>query len=156
MMEAHDARLQAELLLAHALEVSRATMLARLSENISPDAAARYAVTSRGAYRHSRWRTSWGIRNFWARFCCRSASADSAPRNRNTCQLALERARKIALPAIVDVGTGSGALALTLAYHLPNARVVAIDQSRDALDVARLNAKRLNLESRIEFFKVIC
>ncbi len=72
-------------------------------------------------------------------------------------QLALERAREIASPAIVDVGTGSGALALTLAYHLPDARVFAIDQSRDALDLAQLNARRLNLDSRIRVScKAIC
>jgi release factor glutamine methyltransferase len=66
-------------------------------------------------------------------------------------QLALERARKIASPVIVDVGTGSGAIGLSLAKNLPQARVVAVDQSHDALDVARLNAKRLGLESQVEF-----
>lgn len=51
---------------------------------------------------------------------------------------------------IVDVGTGSGAIALALATHLPRARVTAVDISRDALDVAALNALRLGVADRVE------
>lgn len=47
---------------------------------------------------------------------------------------------------ILDAATGSGALALSLAYYIPGAQVVGIDISPGALEVARLNAKRLNLE----------
>ncbi|MFI5177239.1 MAG: peptide chain release factor N(5)-glutamine methyltransferase [Vicinamibacterales bacterium] len=59
---------------------------------------------------------------------------------------AADRAR----PVIVDVGTGSGCLAVTLALERPAARVVATDISDAALDVARDNARRLGAE-RIEF-----
>jgi len=52
---------------------------------------------------------------------------------------------------IVDVGTGSGAIALALARELPAARIHATDISPDALEVARANAARLELTSRIEF-----
>lgn len=47
---------------------------------------------------------------------------------------------------IVDVATGSGALALSLAHYIPQARVVGIDISPGALEVARLNAERLKLK----------
>jgi release factor glutamine methyltransferase len=49
-------------------------------------------------------------------------------------------------PRILDVGTGSGAIALALADEHAGARVTAIDSSRDALDLARYNARRLGLE----------
>ncbi len=54
---------------------------------------------------------------------------------------------------IVDVGTGSGAIALALASELPAAEIHATDISSDALDIARANAARLELASRIEFHR---
>src|SRR5690606_9513411 len=53
--------------------------------------------------------------------------------------------------AVLDIGTGSGAIALSLAAEGGYERVVASDVSPDALDVARTNAERLGLADRIEF-----
>ncbi len=53
------------------------------------------------------------------------------------------------LGEIVDVGTGSGALAITLARELPAARLLAVDSSADALAVARLNARHLGVADRV-------
>ncbi|HSO76193.1 MAG TPA: peptide chain release factor N(5)-glutamine methyltransferase [Blastocatellia bacterium] len=54
-------------------------------------------------------------------------------------------------PLIVDIGTGSGCIAITLAVHLPQARLIATDISRAALEVARANAERHGVGSRIQF-----
>jgi release factor glutamine methyltransferase len=51
---------------------------------------------------------------------------------------------------IADVGTGSGCLAVALARERPASRIVATDISNDALEVARLNARRLGVASRVE------
>ena len=53
---------------------------------------------------------------------------------------------------VVDIGTGSGAVALAVATHANNARVLATDASEDALEVARRNAGILGLTDRVEFF----
>jgi release factor glutamine methyltransferase len=52
---------------------------------------------------------------------------------------------------VVDVGTGSGAIALTLAAAWPNARVTAVDISDEPLALARANAQRLGLQDRVAF-----
>jgi len=151
-MTDHDARLQAELLLAHALETTRARVLARLNEPLAPDVAARYAANVARRAQDEPLAYILGHQEF----CGLDFIVDRRvliPRHETEtlAQIALERARQKTSPMIVDVGTGSGALALTLAHHLPDARVIAADISRDALAVARQNARRLNLESRIEF-----
>jgi release factor glutamine methyltransferase len=54
---------------------------------------------------------------------------------------------------IADVGTGSGCLAVTLARERPASRVLATDISSEALDVARLNARRLGVAARVELLE---
>ncbi len=55
--------------------------------------------------------------------------------------------------AILDVGTGSGVIALSLAAEFPEAKVLAVDLSDDALALARENAVRLNLSGQVRFLK---
>jgi release factor glutamine methyltransferase len=54
-------------------------------------------------------------------------------------------------PKILDLGTGSGAIALAIASETSNTQVIATDQSAEALAIAKLNAKSLKLESRVQF-----
>ncbi len=54
-------------------------------------------------------------------------------------------------PVIVDVGTGSGCLAVTLALEIPGARVLATDRSQAALALARRNAEALHVGDRVAF-----
>lgn len=54
---------------------------------------------------------------------------------------------------LVDLGTGSGAVALALAHERPEARLWALDISEEALEAARANARRLGLEARIQFLQ---
>jgi release factor glutamine methyltransferase len=55
--------------------------------------------------------------------------------------------------SVADIGTGSGAIALALAVHLPKAKIYAIDVSEEALDLARENADLLKLTGRITFLR---
>lgn len=66
----------------------------------------------------------------------------------------IEKALLLPLPAapwVVDVGTGSGAIAVTLAAELPGARVVATDLSLGALEIAKANARRHGVDDRVLF-----
>lgn len=60
---------------------------------------------------------------------------------------------EIAYSRMVDVGTGSGVIALTLAAEFPKAEIVGADISEDALMLARENAERLDLADRVQFLR---
>ena len=65
--------------------------------------------------------------------------------------LAWARENSQPAPRLLDVGTGSGAIALALAANLPKARLTALDVSGEALAVAKANAARLGLADRVRF-----
>jgi release factor glutamine methyltransferase len=66
-------------------------------------------------------------------------------------ELLVEVALELEPDIVLDVGTGSGAIALAVAAELPECAVVATDTSGDALEVARENAERLGLATRVSF-----
>jgi release factor glutamine methyltransferase len=68
-------------------------------------------------------------------------------------ETALELIQDRPSPLVVDVGTGSGCIALSLAAERPDARVHAVDLSSPALAVARANAERMSLRSRVVFHR---
>ncbi len=65
----------------------------------------------------------------------------------------LGRTKEFNEPSIADVGTGSGAIAVALAKHSPQAKIAALDLSPDALAVARRNAQRHRVAERIQFLE---
>jgi release factor glutamine methyltransferase len=65
----------------------------------------------------------------------------------------LDLARKLVAPRIVEIGTGSGNLAVSLAYYLPAAEVTTVDISAEALTVARANGAKHGVDGRIRFLE---
>jgi release factor glutamine methyltransferase len=137
------ARLDAELLLAHALGWPRGRLLAegRLLLQQPQEAAFRSLVARRVALEPVAYLV--GHKEFYALdFVVDARVLVPRPETELLVEKTLERLNVGTFERldIVDVGTGSGAIAVALAVHLPAARLVAIDISRDALDLARLNA----------------
>ena len=88
-----------------------------------------------------------------AEFCGRTFACDARalvprPETEQLCELVL---KEPAATRVLDVGTGSGVIALTLAASMPDAQVEAVDVSEDALALARENARRLSLAERVRF-----
>jgi release factor glutamine methyltransferase len=75
------------------------------------------------------------------------------PETEHLVEKAIELAGRFDEPRIVDVGTGSGAIAVALAYRLPGARMTAIDLSPRALAVARANAEKNGVAEQIRLLQ---
>jgi release factor glutamine methyltransferase len=75
------------------------------------------------------------------------------PETEHLVEKALELAARYRQPRIADVGTGSGAIAVALAYQLPDARITAIDLSSRALNIAQENAALNGVEERLRFLQ---
>jgi release factor glutamine methyltransferase len=92
-------------------------------------------------------------------FCGRSFRCDKRalvprPETEQLVELLISHLKsEISYSRVVDVGTGSGVIALTLAAEFPKAEVVAADISEDALMLARENAERLDLADRVRFLR---
>jgi len=137
-----DAR-EARLLLAAATGVSEASVLAFQERLVPPDAEARFHQFLARRKAGEPVAYILGRKEFYGlELEVNPAVLIPRPETELLVDLALARA-----PAsVVDIGTGSGAIALALKKHLPGARVVATDASSAALEVARRNAARLGLE----------
>lgn len=93
-----------------------------------------------------------GHQEFWGLdFVVTRAVLIPRPETEHAVEAALELVRDVETPRVVDVGTGSGCIALALASELPRASIEAVDISSEALDVARRNAKHLKLAHQVAF-----
>ena len=139
-------RLDAEVLLGHALGLTRMQIYLDLERPLLPAELGDYrALVRRRAAREPVSHIT-GVREFWSRPF--TVTADTlAPRPET--ELLVERALawhaqlKRQTPAVLDVGTGTGCLAVTLALEIESAKVTAVDISPEALAVARTNAAAL-------------
>lgn len=139
-------RLDAELLLAHALGLTRLELYTQHDRPLSEDerAAARTLVERRGRREPLAYVLGeWGFRQLTLRTDKRALVP--RPETEMLAERTLALLDGIEAPRVLDVGTGSGAIALAIASERPDARVTATDSSADALALARENTERLDL-----------
>lgn len=127
-------------------------MIARASEDVPGASRALFEAAIEQRARRRPLQHLTGHQAFWKHdFIVTPDVLIPRPETELLVETALERMRGVREPLVVDVGTGSGCIALSLAAERPDARVHAIDLSPGALQVARGNAARLRLESRVTF-----
>jgi release factor glutamine methyltransferase len=144
-------RLDAEVLLAHLLGQNRAWLHAHPEHALTPTQLGAYqSLVSRRARREPVAYLTGHKEFFGLDFFVTSDVLVPRPETERLVELALQWLASFSLPGIVaDVGTGSGAIAVTLAARVPQTRVVATDTSPAALALARRNAARHGVANRL-------
>jgi release factor glutamine methyltransferase len=145
-----EPRLDAELLLAEATGWDRAHLAANPDQAIPPSAVRRFGEMVRRRLRREPVAYILGRRGF------RHLELAVDPRvliPRPETEMLVELALELRPGSVLDLGTGSGAIALAVADELPDCAVTAADTSSGALEVARANAERLGLADRVRFLE---
>lgn len=155
-IEASTARIEVQCLLQAVLGVNRAYLLTYPERHLTADEQARYAALFERRLNGEPLAYLLGEREFFGLdFKVTSATLIPRPDTELLVELALQKIPPVLLPQagegqggrgsvnVLDMGTGSGAIALSIAHARPDVAVVAIDASEAALSVARENAQRL-------------
>jgi len=145
-------RLSAEVVLAHALEMTRTQLLAQADRPLTPDQFSRAQRDLDRLVNNEPLAYVVGHREFYDIDLLTDARA-LIPRPETEClvEYMIQIMADRSAPLIADVGTGCGAIAVTLAKHLPQAHIIATDLSPDAVELARTNAQRIGVDARIDF-----
>ncbi|HEY6375406.1 MAG TPA: peptide chain release factor N(5)-glutamine methyltransferase [Edaphobacter sp.] len=153
-----EAPRDAELLLLHILHISRATLLAHPDDDLTSDQLYLYEQCIHRRLQHEPIQYITGQQEFYG-LTLRVTPAVLIPRpeTEHLVESVLSRLPQGKLKehpvSIADVGTGSGAIAIALAVHLPEAHITALDLSTEALHIAQLNAENHNVAHRIRFLQ---
>jgi release factor glutamine methyltransferase len=147
-LDASTARIEVQILLQTVLSVNRAYLLTHPERVLSDDEFSRYYGLLDRRLNGEPIAYILGEREFYGlNFKVTPATLIPRPDTELLVELALQRIPKQTALHVLDMGTGSGAIALTIAHERPDAQVVAVDASVDALVVATENAKQLQTDN---------
>jgi len=145
------ARFESELILAQALGLGRIQLYMDLDRPLNSDERerSRALVERRGGREPLAYVLGeWGFRRLTLKTDARALVP--RPETEILVERALTLIEGLEAPRVLDIGTGSGAIALAIADEHPGARVVALDSSTDALALARENAEACGLEVELK------
>lgn len=140
-------RLEAEVLLAHACEVDRTHLYAWPERTVADAQATRLQklIAQRAQGTPIAYLT--GQQEFWSLpLTVSPATLIPRPETELLVEQTLQRIPAASDHSVLDLGTGSGAIALAIASERPQARITALDASAEALKIAAENSRRLTLE----------
>ena len=155
--EIESPRLTAEVLLAHLLNVDRVNLYLNLDQPLSEREISGYRLLIKRRLQRDPLQYITGIQEFWSLdFMVNPEVLIPRPESELLVELTLERVKafsgsKNSPLKILDLGTGSGVLAVCLAKEIQQAQIWATDISDGALKMARLNAEKHGVLERIEF-----
>ncbi|MCC7422192.1 MAG: peptide chain release factor N(5)-glutamine methyltransferase [Planctomycetaceae bacterium] len=145
-------RLDAEILLAHARHCRRLDLYTRFDDVLTEDERTTMRDLVQRRAKHEPVAYLVGRREFYGLpFRVTSDVLIPRPDTETLVMELLEALKPTTEPRLLDIGTGSGCIAITAAKQRPDARVTAIDRSEAALAVARDNAETLGVSDRVEF-----
>ncbi|MGZ3768387.1 MAG: peptide chain release factor N(5)-glutamine methyltransferase [Bdellovibrio sp.] len=147
-------RLDAELLLAHGLKIDRIQLYVRFDQPLTEEELSTLRELVRRRASGEPVAYILGYRDFYAhRFEVNSSVLIPRPETEHIIEEVLSWAgqSKGKPYGIVDLGAGSGCIGLSLLKEFPNARLVSVDISSEALEVAKRNAASLDLTDRVQF-----
>lgn len=149
---ADSARRDAEMLLLHILDISRPALRSNPSQSLTTEQTLNYQTLIDRRLLHEPVQYIVGEQEFYG-LPLRVSPAVLIPRpeTEHLVEAVLERLPHDQPLVIADIGTGSGAITIALARHLPLAVFSALDLSQAALEVARDNATRLSVARRVQF-----
>jgi release factor glutamine methyltransferase len=147
-------RLNAEHLIAHVLKMSRLELYLEFETKLNEQELATLRELVRGRAQGEPLQHLLGTVEFCGKtFLCDKRALVPRPETEELVEVVISETGKRKPESIVDIGTGSGVIALSLAKQFPAAKVFAVDISDDALALARENAARLGLTERVQFQK---
>ncbi|MFH1542345.1 MAG: peptide chain release factor N(5)-glutamine methyltransferase [bacterium] len=153
-----SARLETEILLAHALDLQRIQLYANFNREVQPHHLAIFRSYVERRLKNEPLAYIVGFQPFLGLdFEVNNHVLIPRPETEQLVELAIERVKGSSLftespnPLILDIGTGSGCIAVSLAKYLPNAHVIGIDISEQALEIAKRNAVKHGVQDRCQF-----
>lgn len=147
-----SARLDAEVLLGHALTLTREEIMLAGDLRLLPEQVRRYNECLLRRLRREPIAYILGRQEFWSLdFEVAPDVLIPRPESERLVEIALDLARKYKSVRILDIGTGSGAIAVSLAKELPASMIWATDVSGAALKIAGGNTRRSGVADRIHF-----
>jgi len=152
-------RLTAEILLAHKLNVDRIALYLNFDQPLTENELSGYRTLIKRRLQREPLQYIVGVQEFWSlEFAVTPQVLIPRPETELLVEQAIERLKAVPAeenkpPGILDLGTGCGAIAISLAKAVQQARIWATDISAEALKLARLNAEKHGVSDRITFIQ---
>lgn len=150
-LKSDEAKLEAQLLLQHLMHVNRAWLIAHQNDVLNANTFAEYELLLKRRIGGEPMAYILGYREFYGlKLFVTPDTLIPRPDTETLVEAALAKIPICANQTILDLGTGSGAIALAIAKSRPQANIIAVDASKAALSVTKKNAQNLSIEN-VEF-----
>jgi len=156
--EFENPRLNVELLLSHSLKLSRIQLYTSFEKPLSKDELANFKQLFQRRLQHEPLQYIIGETEFFGlKYSVDNRVLIPRPETEILVEEIIQQAKLFPeneIINILDIGTGSGNIAITVAKHILNSNIISIDISNDSLELAKENAKQNQVESKIKFLNV--